>query len=190
MTKTTEELGREIEALLFTEGGSMTRKKLLSLLGCKENELKDAVSVLTERLQGGLTLIETDSEISLAVAPKTSDTVREALKRELSRDIGDAGLEVLAIILYCGPSTRARIDYIRGVNTSSTLRNLIARGLLEREGNPDDAREYLYKPTVELLAHLGVSNIKELPEYDTIARELLEFEQRAGAHGDTEPTSE
>lgn len=190
MTEKARELAAAIEALLFTEGGSMTRKKLMSLAGCNEEEFKEALIVLKERLQGGLTIIETDSEISLAVAPKTSEIVRDALKRELSRDIGDAALEVLTIILYCGPSTRARIDYIRGVNTASTLRTLIARGLLEREGNPDDAREYLYKPTVELLAYLGVANVKELPEYDTIARELLEFEQRAGAHGDTESTPE
>lgn len=167
-----------IEALLFTEGGSMTRKKLASQIGCKESELAEPLQTLREHLQnGGLTLIETESEISLAVAPIASETVREALKRELSRDIGDAGLEVLAIVLYCGPVSRARIDYIRGVNTSSTLRNLIARGLLEREGNPDDAREYLYKPTVELLAHLGVGSVKELPEYDAITRELSTFEQ-------------
>lgn len=189
MTSNIQELSAAAEALLFTEGGSMTRKKLMNLLNCSEEEFKGALATLKERLQGGLTLIETDSEISLAIAPKTSETVREALKRELSRDIGDAGLEVLAIILYCGPSTRARIDYIRGVNTASTLRTLIARGLLEREGNPDDAREYLYKPTVELLAHLGVSNVKELPEYDTIVRELFEFEQRA-AHADTDATTE
>ena len=110
--------------------------------------------------------------------------MRGALKRELSRDIGDAGLEVLAIILYCGSSTRTRIDYIRGVNTASTLRTLIARGLLEREGNPDDAREYLYKPTVQFLTPLRVTNINELPEYATIALELKQFEQQS-EHGDT-----
>ncbi|OGG57839.1 hypothetical protein A2853_00505 [Candidatus Kaiserbacteria bacterium RIFCSPHIGHO2_01_FULL_55_17] len=75
-----------------------------------------------------------------------------------------------------GPSTRARVDYIRGVNSSSTLRNLLARGLLERAGNPEDAREYLYRPTVETLAHLGITKSGELPEYDTIVRELAAFE--------------
>ena len=98
---------------------------------------------------------------------------------EFLNEIGEAGLEVLAIVLYRGASTRAQIDYIRGVNTASTLRNLLSRGLLERAGNPEDAREYLYRPTVELLAHLGVRNNKELPSHEEIAAELGAFEARA-----------
>lgn len=185
--KTAGTFPQRIEALLFVEGGAMTRRKLLSLLGCKENELASALQELDEQLQGrGISLIQTDNEVSLAVSKSTSGIVREALERELSRDIGDAGLEILSIILYAGPSTRAKIDYIRGVNSSSTLRTLLARGLLEREGNPNDAREYLYKPTVELLAHLGVLNVNGLPDYVTIATELKNFEH----HGDTERATE
>lgn len=107
--------------------------------------------------------------------------------RETDRDIGDAGLEILGILLYRGPSTRSQIDYIRGVNSSSTLRNLLARGLVERAGNPEDAREFLYRPTVECMAHLGVRSKEELPEYATIAHELAAFESVSlpGHSGDT-----
>lgn len=174
------ELAARAEAFLFAEGGEITRKKLASLLGCKEAELKIALQSLSERLKGsGIGLIETDTAVCLAVSTDTSVVVQEALKRELDRDIGDAGLEVLAIVLYMGPSTRARVDYIRGVNSSSTLRNLLARGLLERAGNPEDAREYLYRPTVELLGHLGVENVNQLPDYATILNELATFEQKS-----------
>ena len=185
---TTEILSQRAEALLFMEGGSLARRKLLSLLGCREDELASALQELDKLLVGrGVALVQTDNEVCLAVAKNVSGTVQEALKRELSRDVGDAGLEVLAIVLYMGPSTRARIDYVRGVNSASTLRTLLARGLLEREGNPEDAREYLYKPTVELLAHLGVSNVQNSPDYATIAAELADFERH---HGNTERTIE
>ncbi|MBI2612710.1 SMC-Scp complex subunit ScpB [Candidatus Kaiserbacteria bacterium] len=176
----TPDLATRAEAFLFAEGGEITRKKLVSLLSCKEAELKSALQSLSERLKGsGIGLIETETTVSLAVSEETSGIVQEALKRELDRDIGEAGLEVLAIVLYMGPSTRARVDYIRGVNSSSTLRNLLTRGLLERAGNPEDAREYLYRPTVELLAHLGVSNVNQLPDYATILTELATFEQKS-----------
>ena len=176
----TEELAKRAEAFLFAEGGEISRKKLASLLPCKEGELKSALQSLSERLKGsGIALIETDTAVSLAVSPDASGIVQEALKRELDRDIGDAGLEVLAIVLYMGPSTRALVDYIRGVNSSSTLRNLLARGLLERTGNPEDAREYLYRPTVNLLAHLGIANVNQLPDYATILSELMTFEQKS-----------
>ena len=186
---TTDKMANAAEALLFNEGGPMERRRLATLLGCKEAELKVALEILAEHLKDrGISLIQTDSEVGLAIAKSASELVREAIKRDLSRDIGDAGLEVLVIVLYCGPSTRARIDYIRGVNTASTLRTLLARGLLERIGNPEDAREYLYKPTVELLAHLGVAHVKELPEYATVSLELARFEQ--AQHGTTESINE
>ncbi len=83
---------------------------------------------------------------------------------------------MLAIILYKGPSTRAQIDYIRGVNTSSTIRTLAARGLVERIPNPNDAREYLYRATSELIAYLGVTEATNLPDYGKITSELAAFE--------------
>ena len=173
-------LHTRVQALLFAEGGSVSRKKLASQLGCKEKELSDAFAALSERLAGSaISLITTETEASLAVAPEASPIVQKIFERELGHEIGEAGLEVLAIVLYRGASTRARIDYIRGVNTASTLRNLLSRGLLERAGNPEDAREYLYRPTVELLAHLGVRGNRELPSYEEITAELGAFEARA-----------
>src|SRR3989344_6657927 len=161
---TIDELARRVQAFLFTEGVEMTRKKLLSLLGCNESEQNAAIDHLALSLeQSGLGLVVSETEIALTVSKSESPAIEEALKRELSREIGEAGLEVLAIVLYMGPSTRARIDYIRGVNSVSTLRNLLARGLLERAENPEDAREYLYRPTVDLLAHLGVTSVTNLP---------------------------
>lgn len=175
-----------LEAVLFSEGGPMTRKKACALLSCSDAELQQAIIELRVELEGrGIALVETDTEMALATAKEQSELIRKALEQELSRDIGDAGLEALAIVLYAGPSTRARIDYIRGVNSSSTLRNLIARGLLERAGNPEDAREYLYRPTVELLAHLGVTDSAKLPDYGTIVAELATFEKNTEAHGGT-----
>jgi segregation and condensation protein B len=120
-------------------------------------------------------LVRTDKEAALAVSQTVRESVAAILQKEQEREIGDAGLEVLGILLYEGPSTRAQIDYVRGVNSSSTIRTLLTRGLIERSGNPEDGREYLYRPTVELLAHLGVTETKYLPDYETIARELTSF---------------
>ncbi len=167
------------EAFLFSEGGTLTLRKLAQLLEVKEPELQEALQALAARLEGtGLSLIKTDTEVSLAVAKETSPAIQKAYERELGKEIGDAGLEVLAIVLYRGPSTRAQIDYIRGVNTSSTIRNLLARGLVERTGNPEDGREYLYRPTVELLSHIGVRDLEELPNRTEIVAELKAFEAK------------
>lgn len=165
------------EAFLFTEGEPMAKARLQKLLACTGTELDAALQVLSQRKEGsGMTLIQTDKEIALAVSPACAPAIRAENEREHEREIGDAGLEVLAILLYRGHSTRSQIDYIRGVNTSTTLRTLLARGLVLRAENPNDSREYLYRPTAELLAHLGTAQIKDLPEYEKIVGELAAFE--------------
>ncbi|HTR19010.1 MAG TPA: SMC-Scp complex subunit ScpB [Candidatus Paceibacterota bacterium] len=188
----TSDIATRLEAFLFAEGGPVSRKKLLQLLECKQDELSRAVEELDVALsERGVTLVKSETELSLAVAPKTQGALEKAFQKELGEEIGDAGLEVLSIVLYRGASTRAQIDYVRGVNSSTTIRTLLSRGLVERTGNPEDAREYLYRPTVELLAHLGVRSAQELPEYATIRDELAAFERSQQAsepfgHG-TEP---
>lgn len=165
------------QAFLFSEGGSMSIRKLAQVMGMKEPALRDVLRELATKLEGsGLSLVQSETEATLAVAKEVSPAIEAAFERELGKEIGDAGLEVLAIILYRGPSTRAQIDYIRGVNTSSTIRTLLARGLVERTGNPEDGREYLYRPTTELLAHLGARTAEELPDYVSVREELASFE--------------
>lgn len=179
MAKDIAALPAQIQALLFAEGGALTYKNLTKTFSCTESELKQALDALSARSAGtGLAIVRSDTEVALVVADEGRDVVIAKAKEESDRDIGDAGLEILAILLYEGPSTRSDIDYIRGVNSSSTLRNLLMRGLVERVGNPDDAREYVYRPTTELLAHLGIESREKLPEYATIAPELASFKSR------------
>ena len=169
------DLVSQAQAFLFVEGGSLSMKNLASKLHIESVALGGVLDELATRLKGsGLTLIRTETEVSLAVAPAVSTAIEAAYQDD--KEIGDAGLEVLAIILYRGASTKSRIDYIRGVNTSSSIRALLSRGLIERAGNPADSREYLYRPTTELLAHLGVTQVEELPNHGKISSALSAFE--------------
>ena len=83
-----------------------------------------------------------------------------------------ASLETLSIVLYKNGVTRALIDYIRGVNSSFTLRALLIRGLIEKIPDPKDNRRYIYKPTFDLLSFMGINKIEELPDYDTIIENI------------------
>ncbi|PIR82250.1 hypothetical protein COU20_03785 [Candidatus Kaiserbacteria bacterium CG10_big_fil_rev_8_21_14_0_10_59_10] len=175
-----EKLALEAEALLFAEGAPISLKKLASALACDTYDILRALDALEKRLAGtGLALVRTDTDAALTTSPAGAEAVGRQREKDDERAIGDAGLEVIAILLYEGPATRADIDYIRGVNSSSTIRTLLSRGLIERERHAADAREFLYKPSTELLAHLGVGSTRELPEYDTIASELAEFKSSA-----------
>jgi segregation and condensation protein B len=177
-------MAAKLQALLFAEGGSLTFKSLMKSLGCDEMQLTHALDELTRMLGNtGLALVRSDTEAALVIAPDARDAVMKKATEEYDRDIGDAGLEVLAILLYEGPSTRAGIDYVRGVNSSSTIRTLLTRGLVERSGNPEDGREYIYRATTDLLAHLGAGRREDLPEYGIISPELTAFKAGNNDHG-------
>jgi segregation and condensation protein B len=178
---TSVDLASLAQAYLFAEGGTLSFVKLSQLMAADHQKTVEALDMLAMKLTGsGLCIIRSETEATLAVAPRESATLRGQYEKELGREIGEAGLEVLAIVLYRGPSTRASIDYIRGVNTSSTIRTLIARGLIERGTNTDGSREYLYRPTTELLSHIGAQEVHDAPEYGTISNELKAFEQGGG----------
>ena len=166
-----------LAALLFFRGTAIKKTAVLKFLDVDENALALGILELRNRLEGGgLSLIETDTEVQLVTAPEVASFVEALQKEELKKDIGKAGAETLAIILYRGPVSRAEIDTIRGVNSSSMLRNLMVRGLIERSQDRSGGG-YRFTASTELLAHLGVAHKEDLPEYSTVMDQLETFEQ-------------
>ena len=86
-------------------------------------------------------------------------------KEELNKELSKASLETLSIILYKNGVSRAEIDYIRGVNSSFTLRALSVRGLIEKTIDTKDNRRYIYKPSFDTLSFMGIKSAEELPDY-------------------------
>ncbi|HVT75286.1 MAG TPA: SMC-Scp complex subunit ScpB [Candidatus Paceibacterota bacterium] len=175
-------LETKLEALLFWKGEPMSVKKAVTALGCTAEELNSAITALETSLASrGLRIMRNgigiDAEIEMRTAPEASALIERLTKDELMRDLGKAGLETLAIILYKGPVRRSEIDYIRGVNSSFILRNLLIRGLIERVTETADGkgRGYSYKASIDLLAHLGVAKTDDLPDFAKVKAEFQAF---------------
>lgn len=177
-------IAQKIEAILFWKAEPVSFKKLASLLSMDlakitETEIKAGLADLEIALKGrGVSLIQTADEVMLGTAKEASPLIEQLTKDELTRDLGKAGLETLSIVLYQGPISRADIDYIRGVNSQFILRALLIRGMVERVDNPKDARSFLYKPTLALLAHMGVTKITDLPDYEQVRLDIESFKQQ------------
>lgn len=167
-------LQEKIEALLFTLG-MLSRKELQNILSVSREELEEAIKNLSGR-QGGIVLVDDGDTLELRASSEAGELIEKVRKEEYAQGIGRAGLEALTAILYRGPLTRSEIDFIRGVNSSQTLRTLTMRGLVRKVVNPKDERSFLYEPTTETLSHLGISQLSELPEYDSIRTTLKELE--------------
>ena len=159
-------------AVLFASGEPLPKKQAAGVLGCSAQDLEKAVSVLNESLSStGLSLVETEDELELRTAAEAAEFVKKLRESELSRDLGKGSLETLAVIAYQGGATRGEIDWVRGVNSTASLRSLMLRGLIEGREDPADKRRQRYSLTTEALAHLGLENASQLPRHQELSRQ-------------------
>lgn len=171
-------LESQIEGVLFYKTEPVKKLFLADFFDITPEELESALAHLGESLEHrGLSLLSTDTTVQLATDPELAEIIDSLRTDELSRDIGKAGAETLAIILYRGPLTRGEIDRVRGVNSTFIIRNLLVRGLVERRTNPSDSRSFLYAITPSLLQHLGIEKREDLPEFEAIMNSLDRFER-------------
>lgn len=162
-----------LESVLFAHGEPLTEKKLAEILGLEEEQLKEILLAWQDRrhqdLSSGLVLIRNGSEVQLATRSENSLYVEKLFKDNSQEELSQASLEVLTIILYRGPISRPEIDFIRGVNSSYILKNLVMRGLVTREKR---GLSFSYWPSFEFLRLLGVSGQAELPDFESLSQKL------------------
>lgn len=167
-----EQLPSIVEALLFVAGEPLSISTLAKHAGCSVVEMKEAIFSLEKTFQTrGIRVLQKDELVSLVTAAHLASYAEQLIKEELLGDLSKAGLETLTIIAYHHPITRADVDYIRGVNSSFTLRSLTQRGLVERL-SAEGGRGYRYQPTIEFMKFLGITSFTELPEFETVQKEL------------------
>ncbi|MEK7628397.1 MAG: SMC-Scp complex subunit ScpB [Patescibacteria group bacterium] len=171
------ELSKHIEALLFATGEPVQLARLAEILSVRIEEVQASLSLLSSHLNQGIILVHNGTQVSLATPPDTAETVAKLLGDPEDREVGQAGLEVLAILLYQGPTSRSTIDYIRGVNSTSSIKTLLLRGLIERVPE-SGGREMVYRPTIELMYHLGTQEPEQLPDFTVLRDKLAAFSNR------------
>ncbi len=165
-----------IEAILFYKASPLKVNDIARMLGESADSIESALAAMGDRLGArGIRLIRSGETVSLATAPEATKLIEALRKEELSGEIGKATLETLTTILYRAPVSKSEIDYIRGVNSSFSLRTLLVRGLIERKRNDGFARGFVYAPTIDTLAHLGIGSVEELPRYTEVRGEVERF---------------
>lgn len=166
------EHAKTIEAILFAEARPFTFLELTKLLGITKEAVEEAISELKNSLkEHGLVVVESEDQVSLGTHPHVSVVIEKIRKEMLQKELTKAAAETLAVILYHPGTSRAEIEFIRGVNASYSLRLLQIRGLIEQK-QKEGERGSIFYPTTELLMHFGVANAKALPEYSKIREQL------------------
>ena len=169
------QLESKIEGLLFYKGEDVQVKKLAELLKVTEAEIEESLKKLEVSLVGrGLVLVRKNDYVVLGITSELSPLIESIRKDEITKELTKSSLETLSIVLYKNGVSRSEVDYIRGVNSSFILRNLLVRGLIEKIMDSKDSRRVLYRPTFDTLSFMGITSIDQLPKYDVVRMQLQE----------------
>ena len=168
-----QELLSQIESLMFVSHKPLTLKQLVKFTGAQEGAVREALAQLSaERTGRGIVLLEASDGYQLATNSENSELVKNFLNADLREALTEATVEVLAIIGYRQPISKAEIEAIRGVNSQYSLRALLMRGLIEKVPNPHDARGSLYQITTEFLQQMGITSVADLPDFQELVAKI------------------
>ncbi|MFJ5965024.1 SMC-Scp complex subunit ScpB [Bacillus sp. NPDC093026] len=156
-----------LEALLYAAGDEgLTRKQLMSVLEVDEAALLNMMSLVKEEYQKkerGIELIEYADSYMLLTKKEYSVYLKRLVETP-SKGLSQAALEVLAIVSYKQPITRAEVEEIRGVKSERVLHSLVAKALLCEVGRAEGpGRAILYGTTPTFLEQFGLKALDELP---------------------------
>jgi segregation and condensation protein B len=166
-------LKSQILSILFVASKPVSSIELSEALDIDKEQLKVIIEELVNANQtSGIILLAHDDKFQLASNPDNTTVVKKFLSLELRENLTDSALETLAIILYKQPVSKAEIENIRGVNSQYILRQLLIRGLIEKIQSTSDKRMQLYKTTLEFMQHLGIKDIKELPDFEELTKNI------------------
>ena len=161
-----KEMEAALEAVLFAAGEPVGVERLC--LGLETD--RPTLDAVAQRLMDqysyerrGIRLLRLDASYQLCSAPEYADYVRKTLESRKPARLSQPALEVLAIIAYYQPVTRAYVDQVRGVDSSYTVGLLLERDLIEESGRLP-GRPILYRTTKTFLRSFGLSSLEELPE--------------------------
>ncbi len=160
----------KLETILFVASKPLSLKKIAKTLNIDEGEVATALQILVGKYnqdESGLRVLENNGDWQMVSNPENRELAEQFLKAEVSGELTRPQLETLTVISYCGPITKPELEQIRGVNCSLIIRNLLMRGLVKESEDPA-ALLPTYEVTMEYLRHLGLSSLKELPEYDKL----------------------
>jgi len=163
-----KEIEAAIEAILFAAGDPVGVERICMTLEVDKATVDAVAQRLADRYsfeRRGIRLLKMDNAYQLCSAPEYAGVVRKAFESRRPAKLSQPALEVLAIIAYFQPTTRAYVDQIRGVDSSYTMGLLAERELIEGCGRlAVPGRPVLFRTTRNFLRSFGLSSLEELPE--------------------------
>ena len=167
---TVEDIKRAVEAILFAAGYPVKYEKLSEVIGLPQRDLRNLIESMSREYDGrGIQLLLYPDTCQLTTKEIFAPYIREALGIKRGGNLSNSSLEVLAVVAYNQPVTRAYIDTVRGVDSSYAVTSLLDKNLIEAVGRLDaPGRPMLYGTTDKFLRVFGLGSLAELPETEAL----------------------
>ena len=178
------EIESAMEGILFASGEPVGIDRICLALELDRQTAEQILQKLADHYayeRRGVRLIRMDDAYQLCSAPDYADVIRKAFEIRKPAKLSQPALEVLTIVAYYQPTTRAYVDQVRGVDSSYTMSLLLDRKLIEECGRLQvPGRPHLYRTTKEFLRVFHLGSLDELPEMPGIE---TDGQLRLGADG-------
>ncbi len=165
---TNEQIRAACEAILFASGEPVEISRIAQALELEADVVSGALwelSMALDERQSGICLLRLGSKYQLCSRVEYAQQVRNVLDLKKNAPLSPAAFEVLAVVAYNQPVTKAYIEQIRGVDCSGVVATLCQKGLLEEKGRLDlPGRPLLYGTTPDFLRCFCLSSLSDLPE--------------------------
>ena len=165
---TNEQIRAACEAILFASGEPLECARIAEALELDMDTVAGALWELARSLDergSGICLLRLGSKYQLCSRVEYAQQVRSVLDIKKNAPLSTAAFEVLAVVAYNQPVTKAYVEQIRGVDCSGVISTLCQKGLLEEKGRLDlPGRPLLYGTTPDFLRCFCLSSLSELPE--------------------------
>ena len=156
-----------VEAMLFACGEPIGADRLAQAVQLPQAAVEQALTDLHDRYareDSGLCLLHLDTHWQLATKTEWANCVRRVLDSRRAVPLGPAAMETLTVIAYNQPVSRAFIEQVRGVDSSSSVTGLLEKGLIEEAGRLDlPGRPVSFRTTDTFLRTFGLSSLADLP---------------------------
>ena len=162
------EIESAMEAILFASGEPVHVDRFCVALELDRPTAEQVLQKLMDAYayeRRGIRLLHLEDSWQLCSAPDYGEAVRRAFEIRKPAKLSQPALEVLTIIAYYQPTTRAYVDQIRGVDSAYTIGLLLERKLIEECGRLQvPGRPHLYRTTRNFLRAFHLSSLEDLPE--------------------------
>lgn len=157
-----------IEAILFAAGDCVEVTRIATALDIKEKECERILSELMDEYKGyerGITIIKLNKSYQMVSRKEYAKEIRTVMDLRRNTPLSQAALEVLAVIAYNQPVTKAFVEQVRGVDCSGVIGSLTTKDLIEEKGRLElPGRPLIYGTTENFLRCFSISSLDELPE--------------------------